>query len=54
MKAIKIVVRYFSQVSAKEKPEVKQKTPYSKVDTKDIVEAEFEEIKDEEIKDKEK
>ena len=47
MKAVKIAVRYFTQVSAKEKPEVKQKTPYPKVDKKDIVEAEFEEISDE-------
>jgi len=48
MKAVKIVFRYFTQVSSKEKPEVKQKTPYPKVDKKDIVEAEFEEIKEEE------
>nr|MDA3861328.1 hypothetical protein [Melioribacteraceae bacterium] len=48
MKAVKIVVRYFTQVSSKEKPEVKQsKAPYT-VDKRDIVEAEFEDISDKE------
>lgn len=47
MKAVRIVVKYFTQVSNKEKPKVKQKSTFSKVDKKDIVEAEFEEISDE-------
>jgi len=50
MKAVRIVLRYFSSLSSKEKPdvEVKVKAPTYKVDKKDIVEAEFEEITDKE------
>ena len=48
MKAVKIVVKYFTQISSKEKPEVKQKKAHQKVDKRDIVEAEFEEITDKE------
>ncbi len=48
MKAIRIVVGYFKQVPKKEKPEVKQKTTYSNINKKDIVEAEFEEISEDE------
>jgi len=48
MKAVKIVIRYFTQISQKEKPNVTQnKTPY-KVEKKDIVDAEFEDITDKE------
>lgn len=48
MKAVRIVANYFTQGVNKEKPKVKQKRTYSKVDKKDIVEAEFEEITDKE------
>ena len=46
MKAAKIVMRYFKQVSSKERQEVKQQRTTHKVDKRDIVEAEFEEITD--------
>lgn len=49
MKAVKIVFSYFNKVSSKEKPEVNTKNTSSKVDKKDIIEADFEEIKDEKI-----
>lgn len=48
MKAIGIVIRYFTKNSQTEKPDIKQKSTFSKVDKKDIVEAEFEEISEEE------
>ncbi len=48
MKAVRVVMRYFKQVSSKEKPEVKQQRTPHKVDKRDIVEAEFEEITDSE------
>jgi len=48
MKALKIVFRYFSILSSSKKPEVDVniKPPTYKVDKKDIVEAEFEDITD--------
>ncbi|MBU0473809.1 MAG: hypothetical protein KKF62_06555 [Bacteroidetes bacterium] len=52
LKAVGIVFRYFSNLSSKEKPEVEVKpnhVPY-KVDKKDIVEAEFEDITEKEDK----
>ena len=48
MKAVKIVARYFTHGLSNEKPEVKQRRTPHKVDKRDIVEAEFEEITDKE------
>jgi hypothetical protein len=48
MKAIGIVIRYFTKKSNKERPDIKRKSTFSKVDKKDIVDAEFEEISDDE------
>lgn len=48
MKAVKIVFRYFTKVSSKEKPSVNTNKAQSKVDKKDIIEADFEEIDDKE------
>lgn len=48
MKAVKIVFSYFNKVSAKEKPEVNSKNASTKVDKRDIIDADFEEIKDKE------
>ncbi len=45
MKAARIVMGYFTQQS-KSKPEVNQQRTPHKVDKKDIVEAEFEDITD--------
>lgn len=46
MKAVRIVIAYFKQSSSNGHPEVKQNRPPFKVDKKDIVEAEFEDITD--------
>lgn len=50
MKAARIVFRYFSLLASKGKPEVEVKPNQAsyKVDKKDIVEAEFEDITDKE------
>ena len=49
MKAFRIVVRYFQSIASQEKPHVSQKkTSHYKVDKKDIIEAEFEEINEKE------
>ncbi|PIQ07673.1 MAG: hypothetical protein COW71_15825 [Ignavibacteriales bacterium CG18_big_fil_WC_8_21_14_2_50_31_20] len=52
MKAVRIIFRYFSSLSSNEKPkvDVKVNAPTYKVDKKDIVEAEFEEISEKEDK----
>lgn len=47
MKAVKVIVFYFKQVSHKEKPNVTQNSSSSNiVNKKDIIDAEFEEISD--------
>jgi len=52
LKAVRIVIRYFSLLSSKQKQEidVKVNKPDYKVDKRDIVEAEFEEIIDKDEK----
>jgi len=52
MKAVRIIFRYFSSLSSNEKPkvDVKVNAPTYKVDKKDIVEAEFEDITEKEDK----
>lgn len=47
MKAVKIVIQYFKQISHKEKPNVTQNSSSNNsVNKRDIVDAEFEEISD--------
>ncbi len=48
MKAVKIVIRYIKQLSNKERPEVKANKTQYKVNKRDIVDAEFEDITDKE------
>jgi hypothetical protein len=48
MKTVRIVFSYFNKVSAKEKPEVNTKKASSKVDKRDIIDADFEDISDKE------
>ncbi len=48
MKAVKIIARYFTHGLPKERPEVKQSRTSQKINKRDIVEAEFEEITDNE------
>jgi hypothetical protein len=49
MKAAKIIVKYFKGLSHSEKPHVTQKKGRNnRVDKKDIIEAEFEDITDKE------
>ncbi|MCF6269453.1 MAG: hypothetical protein L3J41_07075 [Melioribacteraceae bacterium] len=51
MKAAKIIIIYFKQVSNKEKPNVTQnRSSNNRVNKRDIIDADFEEISDDEKK----